>query len=85
MGRASCGFAERSVTALVRRCPRFTVRLRTQHGPRELGHMAAGDAMLQARSACHRSQLQAEGRGGLIRRDPRNDLRTVPEDALGIA
>jgi hypothetical protein len=31
---AACRFDERSVTALVRRCPWFAHRLRTQHGPR---------------------------------------------------
>jgi hypothetical protein len=31
---AACRFDERSVTALVHRCPWFAHRLRTQHGPR---------------------------------------------------
>src|SRR5215213_4870427 len=38
VGRRTCGFGERPVTALVRRCPRFAIRLRTQHGPAPLGH-----------------------------------------------
>ena len=33
IGIAACRFDERSVTALVHRCPWFANRLRTQHGP----------------------------------------------------
>jgi hypothetical protein len=33
VGPATCGSDERLVTAPARRCPRFAVRLRTQHGP----------------------------------------------------
>jgi hypothetical protein len=33
VGRVTCGFTERPVTALVRCCSRFTDRQRTQHGP----------------------------------------------------
>jgi hypothetical protein len=38
VGRRTCGFGEHPVTARVRRCPRFAIRLRTQHGPAPLGH-----------------------------------------------
>jgi hypothetical protein len=33
VGQVTCGFADRLVSARARCCPRFTGRLRTQHGP----------------------------------------------------
>jgi hypothetical protein len=46
VGGSSCGFSDRLRTTVVRCCPRFALRPRTQRGPRDLGHVAADDHTL---------------------------------------
>jgi hypothetical protein len=67
VGRRTCGFGECPVTALVRRCPRFAIRLRTQHGPAPLGH-----GWLR-----HGRSLGCGGMAGPCRGDSRHALKGI--------
>jgi hypothetical protein len=74
VGEGTCGFAECSVTALVRRCPRFAIRLRLS-----ADHATATHSQLRSRRVTDASRLAsgaavgaAHGRnvGGAVDPDP---------------
>jgi hypothetical protein len=67
IGMATCRFDERSVTALVHRCPWFAHRLRTQHGPR--GPVPSGRGRLR-RSGPPRAGTGSAGRARQGRSSP---------------
>jgi hypothetical protein len=57
VGGATCGFDERLVTPLARRCPPFAVRPRTEHGPTGLGSLVLHDQ--PSRAVCTRSRTSS--------------------------
>jgi hypothetical protein len=67
---ATCGFDERSVTALVRRCPRFAIRLRTQCGP-DSGPSGPDASEIQAHRIVARNDLGTVRGNTLKRQDSR--------------
>jgi hypothetical protein len=82
LGLATCGYDQRVVTASVRCCPWFALRLRTQHGPRPVADASGAPVLRRQGQRVHGG---ANGEMTMspmwLRRFPtRPELNRVPAD-----